>query len=71
MIVKIHKIHWPKERSNMGRDINFEIVDTDCFVTKVTHPCARWAKGEAWYRVCSWLTSKGAQVTLDEIGKEI
>lgn len=66
MIVKIHKIHWPKRYNSYGKDIDIEITDTDCYVTKSSHPCANWAvkKKEAWHRVSSWFERKGATVTL-------
>lgn len=66
MLVKIHKIHWDKRFTKRKEDLDFTITDTDCFVTAVSHPCVKWAIGEAWYRVSSWLTKKHALVTLGE-----
>lgn len=66
MTIRIHKIHWPKERNSYGKDLDFSITDIDCYVERAGHKCAKWAIGEAWYRVSSWFESKGATVTLGE-----
>lgn len=66
MIVRIHKIHWPERNNSYGKDLDFTIMDIDCFVEKVGHKCAKWAIHEAWPRVSSWLISKGAIVTLGD-----
>lgn len=68
MLIKIHKIHWKKEFNSTGRDIDIEVTDTNAWVTKVNHPCANWAVGEAWCRVSTWFQKKGANVILDESG---
>ena len=70
MIVKVHKIHWDGRYTKSGETIDFEVTDTDCMVTKVTHPCANWAIGEYWHRVCTWFEGKGAKVTLGKADGE-
>lgn len=70
MIKKIHKIHWDKRWTSSGKDIDLTITDVDCFVTEVSHPCAKWAIGEAWHRVCDWFENKYAVVTLGEPQEE-
>lgn len=64
-IVKTHKIYWDGKFNNTRETIELEVTDTDCIVTKVTHPCANWAVGKYWHRVSKWFESKGAKVTLD------
>jgi len=66
MIVRTHKIHWPGKYTVSGEDIDFEVMDVDCFVQRVTHPCAKWAVDEAWIRVSSWFEKKHATITLGE-----
>lgn len=66
MIVKVHKIHWDARWTKSRESIDFTVTDVDCFVTKVSHPCAKWAIGEAWHRVCNWFQKRHATVILGE-----
>lgn len=66
MKTKIHKITWEARWNKSKSDILIEITDTDCMVTAVNNPCARWAIGEYWYIVCKWFQKKGATVILGE-----
>lgn len=70
MTVAIHKIHWEKKWTNYETDIDFEVTVTDSMVTKVTHPCAKWAIGEWWHITSKWFEKKYAVVNLEET-KEI
>lgn len=66
MTKKIHKIEWKSRWNKTKSDIHIEVTDVDCMVTKVNHPCAKWAVGEYWHIVCKWFQKKGATVTLGE-----
>lgn len=65
MVKKVHKIIWEKRWHKFGKDLEIEVVDIDCMVYEISHPCGRWAVGEHWFLVCRWFQSKGAKVILD------
>lgn len=66
MVKKVHKIKWKTSKFSKEEELEFEVIDIDCIVAGVTHPCARWALGQYWHIVCTWFTSKNAEVTLGE-----
>jgi hypothetical protein len=66
MIKRIHTVKWKTIFNGKEKDIEFEVVDIDCVVSEVTHPCAKWAIGEKWHIVCKRFVKKNATVILGE-----
>lgn len=66
MKTKIHKILWEARWNKTKKDIYIEVTDTDCMVTAVSNPIAKWALEDYWDTVCKWFQKQGAQITLGE-----
>ena len=62
MTEKIHEIFWKGRFNKTGKDITFFICEKNCLVHRVSHPIVKWAIGDAWCRVYSWLIKKNANI---------
>ena len=58
----IYKIYWDRRFNKSGISITLYIWEKDCIVYRVSDPIVKWAIGEQWDRVCSWLINNTATV---------
>ena len=65
--MKIYNVRW---RIKDGTEIKFHIMECGCFIKNVSHPIVKWSIGDAWHRIHSWLTKKGAIIQEEEKLKE-